>query len=295
MKPPIPDLSGRLCVVTGAASGIGRATAVEAAGRGARLVLVDINAEPLAGVAAQLGEAVVLQRALDVADYDAVRMLADDVHAAHGPADVVMNIAGIATWGSVEQLTHEQWRRTVEVNLMGPIHVIECFVPAIIAAKRRGQIVNVSSAAGLLGLPLHAPYSATKFGLRGISEVLRFDLRRRHIGVTLVCPGAVDTGLVQTVDIAGVSAEARQASGLTDRFRRHAAPPEKVARQIVDAVTHNRFLVYTSLDIRLVYLVERIAPRAYAFGMQIANDVFQRVLRRTAERGARESVTLVSR
>lgn len=287
MKPPVPDFSGRLCVVTGAASGIGRATAVEASQRGARLVLVDINAEPLAQLAAQLGEAVVLHRALDVADYDAVRILADDVHATHGPVDVVMNIAGIATWGGVEQLSHEQWRRTVEINLMGPIHMIECFVPAIMAAERRGQIVNISSAAGLLGLPLHAPYSATKFGLRGISEVLRFDLRRRRIGVTLVCPGAVDTGLVQTVDIAGLSPEVRQASGLTDRFRRHAAPPEKVAHQILEAVTHNRFLVYTSLDIRLLHLVERVAPAAYAFGMQIANDVFQRVLRGAADRGAR--------
>ena len=286
MKPPIPDLNGRLCVITGAASGIGRATAVEASRLGARLVLIDINAQPLADVAEQLGEAVVLHRALDVADYEAVRALSDELHGAHGPADVVMNIAGIATWGSVEQLTHEQWRRTVEINLMGPIHVIECFVPAIIAAKRPAQIVNVSSAAGLLGLPLHAPYSATKFGLRGISEVLRFDLRRRRIGVTLVCPGAVDTGLVQTLDIAGVSAEARQASGLSDRFRRLADPPEKVARQIIDGVTHNRFLVYTSLDIRLFYLVERIAPRVYAFGMQLANDAFQRVLRRTAERHA---------
>ena len=80
----------------------------------------------------------------------------------------------------------------------------QLFAPAVIAAGRGGHLVNVSSAAGLLGLPWHAPYSATKFGLRGISEVLRFDLRRHDIGVSLVCPGAVDTGLVDTVEIAGV-------------------------------------------------------------------------------------------
>src|SRR3954452_24039646 len=118
--------------------------------------------------------------------------------------DVVMNIAGIATWGTVERLSHDDWRRVVDVNLMGPIHVIETFLPAMIEAGRGGHLVNVSSAAGLFGLPWHAPYSAAKFGLRGGSEVLRFDLRRHGIGVSLVCPGGVDTGLVGTLKIAGV-------------------------------------------------------------------------------------------
>ena len=87
-----------------------------------------------------------------------------------------MNVAGISTWGSVDQLTHEHWRQMVDVDLMGPINVIEAFVPPMMAAGRGGHLVNVSSAAGLLGLPWHAAYSAAKFGLRGVSEVLRFDL-----------------------------------------------------------------------------------------------------------------------
>ena len=77
----------------------------------------------------------------------------------------------------------------IDVNLIGPISVLECFVPPMIEAGRGGHLVNVSSAAGLFGLPWHAPYSASKFGLRGVSEVLRFDLRRHGIGVSLVCPG----------------------------------------------------------------------------------------------------------
>ena len=80
-----------------------------------------------------------------------------------------MNVAGIATWGRVDRLTHEQWRRTVDVDLMGPIHVIEAFVPPLIAARRAGQVVNVASAAALIPLPWHAPYSAAKYGLRGVS------------------------------------------------------------------------------------------------------------------------------
>src|SRR3954470_20839833 len=184
MKPPVPSLEGRLVLITGAASRIGRACAQRAAREGARLVLTDVQAEPLAEVARDTGA--LAHRAFDIADVDAVRAFADDVHAAHGSVDVVMNVAGIATWGAVESLSHGQWRRTVDVNLMGPIHVIESFVPAMVAARRGGQLVNVSSAAGLIGLPWHAPYSATKFGLRGVSEVLRFDLRRHRIGVSLV-------------------------------------------------------------------------------------------------------------
>ena len=92
----------------------------------------------------------------------------------------------------------------VDVNLIGPISVLECFVPPMIEAGRGGHVVNVSSAAGLFGLPWHAAYSASKFGLRGVSEVLRFDLRRHGIGVSLVCPGGVRTPLVGTVKIVGV-------------------------------------------------------------------------------------------
>jgi NAD(P)-dependent dehydrogenase (short-subunit alcohol dehydrogenase family) len=189
-----------------------------------------------------------------------------------------MNVAGIATWGAVDRLSHEQWRRTIDVNLMGPIHVIECFVAEMVRARRGGQLVNVSSAAGLLGLPWHAPYSASKFGLRGVSEVLRFDLRRNRIGVTLVCPGGVDTALVGTLDIAGVDPEALQSSGWTKRFQRHAIAPERVAAMIVRGITRNRYLVYTSPDIRALHLLERVAPPVYALAMRVANYVLVREL-----------------
>ncbi|MCL2734909.1 MAG: SDR family oxidoreductase [Actinomycetia bacterium] len=277
---PVPELTGRLVVITGAGSGIGAATAAAAAARGARLVLTDVDEQRLGTVAARLGSAVALSRPLDVSDVDAVLALAKDVHAEHGPADVVMNIAGIATWGAVELLAHEQWRRTIDVNLMGPIHLIEAFTPEMITGGRGGHLVNVSSAAGLVGLPWHAPYSASKFGLRGVSEVLRFDLRRQRIGVTLVCPGAVNTGLVETVDVAGVPASAREESGLNSLFRRHAIAPERVAEQILDAVVRNRYLVYTSPDIRALHAAERFAPGLYAIGMRLANAWFQHMMRR---------------
>jgi NAD(P)-dependent dehydrogenase (short-subunit alcohol dehydrogenase family) len=272
MKPPVPSLDGRLCLVTGAASGIGRATALAAGRAGARLVLTDVNTSELEAVAGELGDAAVAHRALDITDFDAVRGFAEETHAAHGSLDVVVNVAGIATWGAVERLTHDQWRRTIDVDLMGPVHVIECFVPEMVRAGRGGQLVNVSSSAGLLGFPWHAPYSAAKFGLRGISEVLRFDLRRHGIGVTLVCPGGVDTPMVGTLDIAGVDPEALRASAWPERFRRHAKTPDQVAERILDGVVRNRYLVHTSNDIRVLHLLERVVPPAYRLAMRVAND-----------------------
>jgi NAD(P)-dependent dehydrogenase (short-subunit alcohol dehydrogenase family) len=269
---PVPSVDGRLFLVTGAASGIGRATALAAARAGARLVLTDVNTNALDAVACELGGAAVAHRALDITDFDAVRAFAQETHAAHGSLDVVANIAGIATWGAVERLTHEQWRRTIEVDLMGPVHVIECFVPEMVRTGRGGQLVNVSSSAGLLGFPWHAPYSAAKFGLRGISEVLRFDLRRHGIGVTLVCPGGVDTPMVGTLDIAGVDPAALEASRWPARFRRHAKTPEQVAERILDGVLRNRYLVYTSADIRVLHLLERVVPPVYRLAMRAAND-----------------------
>ena len=282
---PVPSLNGRLCVITGAGSGIGRATAQAAAGAGARLAITDVNAAGLESLASELGSAVVAQRAFDITDIDAVRAFADDVHKAHGSADVVMNIAGIATWGPVERLTHEQWRRTVDIDLMGPIHVIESFVPAMVEAGRGGQLVNVASAAALLGLPWHAPYSAAKFGLRGVSEVLRFDLRRHDIGVSLVCPGGVATPIIDSVDVAGVDRESMRALGLTQRFLRHAKTPEFAADRILDGVTRNRYLVHTSTDIRLMYLMQRVTPHSYAALMRVANRVFVRQMERAAGSG----------
>ena len=285
MRPPVPSLDNRLCLVTGAASGIGRATAIAAAQAGARLVITDVNAALLDEAAREIGDAVVLQKALDISDIDAVRSLADETHAAHGSIDVAMNVAGIATWGSVDRLTHEQWRRTVDIDLMGPIHVIECFVPEMIRAGRGGQIVNVSSAAGLIGLPWHAPYSAAKFGLRGVSEVLRFDLRRHRLGVTLVCPGGVDTPIAGTVDIAGIDRDRLLGSRFGKRFRAHAKTPEHAARRILAGVTHNRYLVYTSGDIRAVHLVQRIAPPAYELLMRVFNRFFIREIERSGGTG----------
>jgi len=276
------NFQGKRCLITGAASGIGRATALALAAQGAELYLTDRDEAGLAQTvedAKALGADVPAHRALDISDYDQVAAFAADIHAAHSSMDVVMNIAGISAWGTVDQLTHQHWRSMIDVNLMGPIHVIETFLPPMVQARRGGHLVNVSSAAGIVALPWHSAYSASKYGLRGLSEVLRFDLARHRIGVSVVVPGAVKTGLVQTVQIAGVDREDPNVQKWVDRFAGHAISPEKAADKILAGVQRNRFLIYTSADIRALYAFKRVAWWPYSVAMRQVNVLFSRALR----------------
>ncbi|KZS84623.1 SDR family oxidoreductase [Mycobacterium persicum] len=274
--------AGKRCLVTGAASGIGRATALRLAAQGAELYLTDRDADGLAQTvsdAGALGALVPEHRVLDISDYAQVVAFATDVHAGHPSMDVVLNIAGVSAWGTVDRLTHDQWSRMVAINLMGPIHVIETFVPPMVAAGRGGHLVNVSSAAGLVALPWHAAYSASKYGLRGLSEVLRFDLARHRIGVSVVVPGAVRTPLVNTVEIAGVDRDDPQIKRWVDRFSGHAISPERAAEKILAGVAKNRYLIYTSPDIRALYAFKRLAWWPYSVAMRQVNAIFTRALR----------------
>jgi len=273
--------TGKRVLITGAASGIGRAVALRLAAAGAQLYLTDVNADGLAetvSLATGLGATVPEHRALDITDYDAVAAFGADIHSRHPAMDVVMNIAGISAWGTVDNLTHQHWRSMVDVNLMGPIHVIETFIPPMIAARRGGRLVNVSSAAGVVALPWHAAYSASKYGLRGVSEVLRFDLARHRIGVSVVVPGAVDTPLVQTVQIAGIDRDDPGVQRWVRRFSGHAVSPERAAEKILTGVARNRFLVYTSSDIRALYAFKRLAWWPYSVTMKQVNVLFTRAL-----------------
>ncbi len=286
-------LRDRSVFVTGAASGIGRAVAEAAAREGAVLHLTDIQADLLSTVADEIrgdGGAVPFAAAADLSDYEQVRALAADLTREHGSMDVVMNIAGISTWGTVRSLEHRDWQRLIDVNLMGPIHVIEELVPPMIEARRGGHLVNVSSAAGIIGMPWHAAYSASKFGLRGVSEVLRFDLRRHRIGVSLVCPGGVRTPLTQTVRIAGIDKESPAFRKAQAGFHKRAVTPEKAAEAIIKGVHRNKYWVYTSNDIRMVHLLQRYFPPGYALAMHGMNLGANKVLPDVSRAKRKESV-----
>lgn len=273
----IKNLQHKKCLITGAASGIGRAVAFAAAKEGAILFLTDINAQQLADVVIQLeqqGANVGYWQALDISDLTQVQQFSQQIHEQYAAMDVVMNIAGIAIWGAVENLQHQQWQKVIDVNLMGAIHIIENFIPQMIKQGQGGHLVNVSSAAGLFGLPWHVAYSASKFGLRGVSEVLRFDLKCHRIGVSLVCPGAVNTGLVETLQVANITMNQPQVQKIKKYFQKVAVSPEKAAQAIIRGIKKNQYMVFTSRDIQLAFWLQNISPTSYRFVMQKMNDLF---------------------
>lgn len=270
------------CLITGAASGIGKAVALQLSKLGAVLILTDIQQEQLESTANEIkandGNIAYLE-ALDITNFEKVKQFGEQVIQKVGNLDIVMNIAGIAIWGAVDKMQHEEWKQVIDVNLMGPIHIIETFLPKMISEKNGGHLVNVASAAALFGLPWHGAYCASKYGLRGLSDVLRHDLKRHKIKVHLVCPGAVDTGLVSTIRISGLEITDEKFKTLKKQFQRHAVSPENAAKSILKGVKNNDYYIFTSPDIKFGNWGKDKFTFASEWVMQLANDFFQKTMK----------------
>lgn len=252
-------LQGRTAVVTGAGSGIGRATSVALARRGCDVAAVDLDPAAAAGTAALVRAEGRLASAhvADVADPDRMAALAAEVAEEHGGCHVLVNNAGVTAAGSFERERDEDLRWIVDVNVWGVLNGCRVFLPHL---RRAGEahIVNLSSMVGLLGLPHNASYSLTKAAVRGFSEALRSELVTSGIGVTVVFPGAIRTNIT-------ASARGSQAGRLAELGRSRLAPvamrpPSAVARRIVRAVEHNQARVVVGPDARLVDLLSRVVP-----------------------------------
>ncbi len=235
----------QVVVVTGAGSGIGRATAEVFGDLGAAVALVDIRGDRLRDVAATL-EAKGVEHAVhevDVADPAQMKDLAGAVLSRFGKVDVLVNNAGIGIGCEIRDMRLEDWHRIVDVNYWGTVHGIHFFLPAMLE-RGRGHIVNIASANGLFAFPLEGAYSSTKFAVVGLSEALRVELRHAGIGVSVVCPGLVRTAILEDALLRS-SNETLAARLPTTRkiIKRRGVDPMVVARAIPRAVARNKAVV----------------------------------------------------
>jgi NAD(P)-dependent dehydrogenase (short-subunit alcohol dehydrogenase family) len=248
----------KLVVVTGAGSGIGRATAAAFAAAGATVVCADIDgeaAEKTAALCAEQGGAGRAERC-DVTDAAAVAALAERT----GPVDVLVNNAGVGMTGRFADMTVEDWRWIRSVNLDGVVHACAAIGPGMIA-RGAGQVVNVSSGLAYTMRATEGAYVATKAAVLALSRCLRADWAPYGVGVTAICPGVIDTPIVGSTRYLGARGDARTRNRIEKIFRR-GHPPEAVARAVVAAAERNPAVVPVGWEARLGWHLTRFTPLA---------------------------------
>jgi NAD(P)-dependent dehydrogenase (short-subunit alcohol dehydrogenase family) len=260
MAAAVQGFAGQVAVVTGAAGGLGRALAEALAGQRARVVVADLDAAGADRVAqairARGGQAEAA--ALDVADAGAVQALIDGVVTRHGRIDLLINNAGFAVAGDLRDIALADWRRIVDVNLMGVVHGCRAAYPWMVT-QGGGHIVNTASLAGLIGSPALTPYATTKAAVIGLSMNLRDEAAAHGVKVSVLCPGFIATGIYDAAVVARVSNRA-----LFSLIPFKMLPADRAAAIALRGVARNQARVVFPFYGRLLWALYRLSPRLLA-------------------------------
>ncbi|GAB0103670.1 SDR family NAD(P)-dependent oxidoreductase [Nocardia sp. JMUB6875] len=266
----INGIDPRLVVVTGAGSGIGRATALRFARMGSEVIVSDIDKDAALSTVAIIQskgqQAVAMQ--LDVTDPHAWAAFARDVHADHGVPDVLVNNAGILVSGAFLDLEPEDWERQLGVNLLGVVYGCRAFGRLMIDEGKRGHIVNIASAAAFTPTPVMSAYSVSKAGVKMLTECLRLELAPKGVGVSAICPGVINTNIAQHAIAVGVDPAllargqqiTTQLQELAERLPFSPLSPDLVARAVVRSIRYDLAVVPVRAEAWLGYFMLRIAP-----------------------------------
>lgn len=260
------NLTNKVAVITGAGSGIGRALALQLAGRGCRLALSDVNAEGLSHTLAQIKAAhsvEVRTYHLDVADEQQVVAHAAQVLADFGQVNLLINNAGVALSGKIRDLDMQDFHWLMNINFWGVVHGTQAFLPALIASGD-AHIVNLSSIFGMISVPKQATYNAAKFAVRGYTEALRQEMRMEHLPVQVSCvhPGGIATEIARNARVCAGEDKVRTAQ-LFDKLAHTSA--EQAAKIIVRGILKNKPRIMVGLDAHVVHFLYRLLGVRYQF------------------------------
>jgi NAD(P)-dependent dehydrogenase (short-subunit alcohol dehydrogenase family)/pimeloyl-ACP methyl ester carboxylesterase len=261
----------QLVVITGAGSGIGRATAEAFAKQGAEVIAVDVDADAAKRTAVDVkGHAY----QLDVADGDATRRLAERIAQEHGVPDIVMANAGIAVAGPFLKTSEEDWRRVVDVNLWGVVHTLRAFAPHLVERGEGGHLVVTASMAGYFPTAALPAYSTTKSAVLMLAQCLSQELAPHGVNVSAICPGVVHTNITRNARFAGADPEQQKAQqdDATRTYRRRGFGPERVAAAVLDAVKRNRLVVPVTPESKVVHVLNRVSPRLVRMAGRLAGS-----------------------
>jgi NAD(P)-dependent dehydrogenase (short-subunit alcohol dehydrogenase family) len=250
---------GRVAVVTGAASGIGRSVAVGLAQKGCNLALADVNDAGLAETAAMisaLGRRATTHH-VDVADRARMEAFVEEVMSAHGHVHILINNAGVAVAAPFEDQSLEDFEWLININLWGVVYGCKLFLPYL-KREPEAHIVNISSVFGLVGIPLQTSYCASKFAVRGFTESLWCELQGTNVGVTSVHPGGINTNIVAAARYSGVPNAFRDK--VIQQFRDRAMSPDKCAAQIIKAIHRGPMRVLITPETHLADGFKRLFP-----------------------------------
>jgi len=272
-------LENKVAVITGAASGIGRALAVNLGARGSLLALSDVDEPGLARtveLATEAGAREVRSDHLDVSDRAAFRLYAGSVAEHFGQVDLVINNAGVALTGQLEDLSYGDLEWIVGVNFWGVVHGTKEFLPHLIASGD-GHLVNMSSVFGLMSTPGQGAYNATKYAVRGLTEALREEMliRRCPVGVTVVHPGGIKTAMARNSRVSWRADKEATTRLFEDRLAR--TKPEHVADVVISAILLNRPRVLVGPDAHVLHWLVTACGAHY-------QDLVAAVSRRVLER-----------
>ena len=245
--------------VTGAASGLGLAICERLAKGGWKLLIADINADRLAQAETSLQAlgAEVLSLVIDVTKYESLENASNTMQKAWGGVDLVFNNAGIATAGAIDELTLEDWQRTIDIDLWSVIYGCKVVAP-MLKKQQGGHIINTASSAGTMAPPEMAAYNVAKAGVVSISETLKIELCRDNIGVTVICPTVFVTSLAESI-----GSDRAMEKSLRKQLEISKVTPEHIVDDVIAAIERDRLYVMTQSDAKWGWRFKRFFPEFY--------------------------------